>query len=204
MKELLPLEQINQWLGVLGTHMEWRLQVSKPQNTSHVCMTNLEWFQENKTIFLKFMAATCIICTWIRESHYFHPNIYFMNGAWRKCLHKFPTLGWCSTWFMGGDKMLLMGSTATHRNFRITGLPPSCEHGDSIGQTKDVMVYARGKSTSKTTLRTSLVLIWFEDSPNSNQSFGKAISPTTDHEDQSMKILPFSNKHTQGYPLEMN
>ena len=51
-------------------------------------------------------------------------------------LTKFSTLGWCSTWFMGGDKMLLMGSTATHRNFHITGLPPSCEHGDSIGQTK--------------------------------------------------------------------
>ena len=36
----------------------------------------------------------------------------------------------------GGDKMLLMGSTATHRIFHIAGLPPSCEHGDSIGQTK--------------------------------------------------------------------
>src|SRR3954466_15969400 len=36
----------------------------------------------------------------------------------------------------GGDKMLLMGSTTPHRNFHITGLPPSCEHGDSIGQTK--------------------------------------------------------------------
>ena len=36
----------------------------------------------------------------------------------------------------GGDKMLLMGSTTTHRNFHITRLPPSCEHGDSIGQTK--------------------------------------------------------------------
>ena len=52
----------------------------------------------------------------------------------------------------GGDKMLLMGSTTTHRNFHITGLPPSCEHGDSIGQPKDVMVYARGTTTSKTTL----------------------------------------------------
>ena len=28
MKELLLLEQINQWLGVLGIHIEWRLQVS--------------------------------------------------------------------------------------------------------------------------------------------------------------------------------
>src|SRR3954471_11847330 len=37
---------------------------------------------------------------------------------------------------MGEDKMLLMGSTTTHRNFHITGLPPSCEHGNSIGQTK--------------------------------------------------------------------
>ena len=36
----------------------------------------------------------------------------------------------------GGDKMPLMGSTTTHRNLHITGLPPSCEHGDSIGQTK--------------------------------------------------------------------
>ena len=36
----------------------------------------------------------------------------------------------------GGDKMLLRGSTATHRNFHITGLPPTCEHGDSIDQTK--------------------------------------------------------------------
>ena len=41
MKELLLLEQINQWLGVLGTPTEWRLQVSEPQNTSHVCMTDL-------------------------------------------------------------------------------------------------------------------------------------------------------------------
>ena len=38
----------------------------------------------------------------------------------------------------GGDKMLLMGSTTTHRNFHITGLPPSCEHGDSIDQTQKI------------------------------------------------------------------
>ena len=47
-KELLLLEQINQWLGVLGTHIEWRLQVSRPQNTSHVCMTDLGWFQRKQ------------------------------------------------------------------------------------------------------------------------------------------------------------
>ena len=32
--------------------------------------------------------------------------------------------------------MLSMGSTTIHRNFHITGLPPPCEHGDSIGHTK--------------------------------------------------------------------
>lgn len=47
-KELLLLEQINRWLGVLGTPMEWRLQVSRPQNTSHVCMTDLGWFQRKQ------------------------------------------------------------------------------------------------------------------------------------------------------------
>ena len=47
-KELLLLEQFNQWLGVLGTHIEWRLQVSRLQNTSHVCMTDLGWFQRKQ------------------------------------------------------------------------------------------------------------------------------------------------------------
>ena len=36
----------------------------------------------------------------------------------------------------GGEKMLLMGSIATHRNFHITRLPPLWEDGVSIGQTK--------------------------------------------------------------------
>ena len=36
----------------------------------------------------------------------------------------------------GGDKMLLMGSIATHRNFHITGLPPLCSQCDSICHTK--------------------------------------------------------------------
>ena len=59
------------------------------------------------------------------------------------------------------------------------------------------MVYARGKFTSKTTLRTSLDLIWFEDSPYSNQSFSKTIAPITGLEDQSMKIPSFFNTHTK-------
>ena len=47
-QQLLFLEQINQWLGVLGTPMEWRLHVSEPQNTSHICMTDLGWFQRKQ------------------------------------------------------------------------------------------------------------------------------------------------------------
>ena len=45
---LLFLEQVNQWLGVLGIHIEWRLQVSRPHNTSHMCMTDLGWFQRKR------------------------------------------------------------------------------------------------------------------------------------------------------------
>ena len=62
-------------------------------------------------------------------------------------------------------------------------------------------VCLRKRTTSKTTLRTSLVLIWFDDSPYSNQSFDKTIDPTTDHEDQSMKISSFFNIHAR-YPLK--
>ena len=48
-------------------------------------------------------------------------------------------------------------------------------------------------TTSKTTLRTSLVLIWFDNSPYSNQSLVKMIGPLIDHEDQSMKKSSFYN-----------
>ena len=52
-----------------------------------------------------------------------------------------------------------------------------------------------GSTTNKTTLRASLVLIWFDDSPHSNQRIGKTIGPATDHRDQSMKISSFFNTH---------
>ena len=40
--------------------------------------------------------------------------------------------------------MLSMGTTTIHLGFLLKGIPQLSEHGDSIGQTKDVMVYARG------------------------------------------------------------
>ena len=52
-----------------------------------------------------------------------------------------------------------------------------------------------GSTTSKTTLWTSLVLIWLDDSPYSNQSLNMRIGPTTDHRDQSMKISSIFNTH---------
>ena len=55
-----------------------------------------------------------------------------------------------------------------------------------------------GSTTSKTTLQLSLVLIWFDASPCANQRLDKTIAPTIDHEDQSMKIPSFFNKHTNG------
>ena len=36
----------------------------------------------------------------------------------------------------GGDKMLLMGSTTSHRDFHIDGIPQLSEHDDGIGETK--------------------------------------------------------------------
>ena len=41
-------------------------------------------------------------------------------------------------------RMLPMGSTTIHPSFHIDEIPQLSEHGDSIGQTKDVMVYAWG------------------------------------------------------------
>ena len=60
-----------------------------------------------------------------------------------------------------------------------------------------------GSTTSKTTLRISLVLIWLDDSPYSIKGLGKIIDPTIVHEDQLMKISSFFNTHThtKRYPL---
>ena len=146
------------------------------------------------------MAATYTKCTWIRGSHFFHPNIYFMNGAWTQV----SNTSWMFNTNHGGDKMLLMGSTTSHRDFHIDGIPQLGEQVIALVRTKDITVYARGKTTSKTTLQTSLVLIWFENSPHSNQRLDKMIGPLTDHRDQSMKYQ-FSSTHTyKGYPFEMN
>ena len=49
-QKLLFLEQINQWLCVLGTHIERRLQVSEPRNTSHVCMTDFGMIPKEATL----------------------------------------------------------------------------------------------------------------------------------------------------------
>ena len=46
----------------------------------------------------------------------------------------------------GEDKMLLMGSATNHQDFHENGIPQLCELGDSIGQKKDITVYARGNN----------------------------------------------------------
>ena len=92
----------------------------------------------------------------------------------------------------GGENMLLLGSTSTHRNFHITGLPPSCEHGDSIGQTKEYNgVCLRDQPRVRQHYEHRWYWFDFDDSPHSNQRIDKTIGPTTDHKDQSMKISSF-------------
>ena len=121
-KELLLLEQINQWLGVLGTHMEWRLQVSRPQNTSHVCMTDLGWFQRKQH--------------WLSRIH--GGNLHQMHMDWRKSLltseHMLHELAWRNAFksfqhclmfnkIMEEIRMLSMGSTTIHLGFLLKGIP---------------------------------------------------------------------------------
>ena len=59
----------------------------------------------------------------------------------------------------GGDKDVVDGLNNKSSGFPYKGITQSCEQGDSLVRPKDVMEYVRGKITSKTTLRASLVLI---------------------------------------------
>ena len=120
--ELLILEQVNQWLGVLGTHIEWRLQVSRPQNTSHICMTDLGWFQRKQN--------------WLSQIHggIFHQmHVYkrksllsSTNTSWasmKKMLSKVSNTNLLSNKIMEEIRMLSMGSTTIHLGFLLKGIP---------------------------------------------------------------------------------
>ena len=104
MKELLLLEQINQWLGVLGIHIDWRLQVFKPQNSSHVCMTDLGWFQRKQNNLSRTHGGNLLQMHMnLRKS--LLPSKHRLHERNTKALlTKLPTLGWCSTWIMGETK----------------------------------------------------------------------------------------------------
>ena len=110
-------------------------------------------------------------------------------------LTKFSTLGWCSTWIMGETKCYWWAQQ------QLIGISISLDFHHHVNtvialvRPKNIMVYAWGKTTSKTTLRISLVQIWFDDSPYSIKGLGKIIDPTIYHKDQSMKISSFFNTH---------
>ena len=100
------------------------------------CMTDLGWFQRKQNKLSRIHGGNL---------HRLHVNLEELAtliqtyASWTK--HEGIVYKVSNTILMfntnhGGDKMPLMCSTAPHRNFHITGLPPSCEHGDSIGQTK--------------------------------------------------------------------
>ena len=62
----------------------------------------------------------------------------------KKMLSKVSNTSLMSNKIMEEIRMLSMGSTTIHLGFLLKGIPWISEHGDSIGQAKDVMVYARG------------------------------------------------------------
>ena len=88
-KKLLLLEQINQWLDVLGDTYGMRMISLSDHRILRTCMTDLGWFQRTKTNFLEFTAATYIKCTWVKGSHYLHPNICFINETRRNAYTSF-------------------------------------------------------------------------------------------------------------------
>ena len=80
---LLFLEQINQWLSVLGSHIEWRLQASRLQNTSHVCMTDLGWFQRKQNNLSRTHGGNLHQMHMNQRKSLLSSNIFFTNGTWR-------------------------------------------------------------------------------------------------------------------------
>ena len=116
--------------------MEWRLQVSRPQNTSHVCMTDLRWFQRKQHWLSRVHGGNLHQMHVIQRKSLLSSKHILHKRGMKKMLTQVSNTSLMFNMNDGGDKMLLMGSTTTHRDFLITGIPPLCEQGDSIGQTK--------------------------------------------------------------------
>ena len=119
---LLFLEQVNQWLSVLGTRIEWRLQVSRLQNTSHVCMTDLGWFQRKQNNLSQIHGGI------FHQMHVYKRKslLSSTNTSWasmKKMLSKVSNTGLMFNNIMEEIRMLPMGSTTILPGFPLKGIP---------------------------------------------------------------------------------
>ena len=91
-KELLLLDQINQWLGVLGYTYGMKMISLTDHRILRTCMTDLGWFQRSKNKPSRVHDGN--LHQNARESKEVTPFIkqVLHELAWRKCFQKFPTL----------------------------------------------------------------------------------------------------------------
>ena len=120
---LLILVQVNQWLGVLGNTYGMKMISLSGHRILCTCMTDLEWFQRKQH--------------WLSRIH--GGNLHQTHMSWRKSLltsehmlHardmkimliKVSNTSWMFNTNHGWDKMLLMGSTTSYRDFHGDGIP---------------------------------------------------------------------------------
>ena len=145
MKELLLLEQINQWLGVLGNTNGVEV-INLPNHRILFTYAWLIWDDSrgNKTnlsqihggnLHLKHMNLRKSL---LPSKHKLHER------NTKALLTKFPTLGWCSTWIMGETKCCWWAQQ------QLIGISISLDFHHYVNNVivlvrpKDVMVYARG------------------------------------------------------------
>ena len=100
------------------------------------CMTDLGWFQMKQNKLSRIHGGNLHQMHVNQRKSLLSSKRILHERGMKEMLTQVSNTSWMFNTNHGGDKMLLMGSITTHRNFHITGLPPSCEHGDSIGQTK--------------------------------------------------------------------
>ena len=137
-KELPFLEPINQWLGVLGDTHGMKMISLSDHRILRTCMTDLGWFQRSKNKLSRIHDGN-LHQMHVNRRKSLLPSKHMLRARNMKImLIEVSNNSLMFNKIMEEIRMLSMGSTTTHRNFHITGLPPSCEHGDSIGQTQKI------------------------------------------------------------------
>ena len=144
-KELLLLEKISQWLGVLGN--TYRMEAANLSN--HRVLRTYAWLtwedsRGNKNNLSRIHGGNLHRLHVNQRKSLLSSRQILHEQSMKICLHKFPTLAWCSTWAMEKIRCCWWAQQQLIGISISLDFHPHVNTVIALVRPKDVMVYSRG------------------------------------------------------------